>query len=74
MACYYRFNYDAIELIKENISEKNIIIFIDKFYRNPFIFTVNYEYLREKNNVMLEELMMVIFHPKNIDKFKDWGF
>jgi hypothetical protein len=21
-----------------------------------------------------EELMKVMFHPKNIDKFKDWGF
>lgn len=75
-------NYDAIELIKENIydiinyviQEKNIIIFIDNFYRNPFIFTANYEYLKERINIILEELMMVMFHPKNIDKFKDWGF
>lgn len=75
-------NYDAIELIKENINdiinyfvqEKNIILFIDNFYRNPFIFTVNYAYLKKRINIILEELMMVMFHPKNIDKFKDWGF
>jgi hypothetical protein len=76
------YNYDAIELIKENINEiinyfigkNNFIIFIDKFFRNPIIFTVNYEYLKNRINIILEELMMVMFHPKNINKFKDWGF
>jgi hypothetical protein len=75
-------NYDAIELIKENINdiinyfiqEKNIILFIDNFYRNPFIFTANYKYLKKRINIILEELMMVMFHPKNINKFKDWGY
>jgi len=75
-------NYEAIELIKENINdiinyfiqEKNIIIFIDTFYKNPFIFSVNYDYLKERINIILEELIMVMFHPKNIYKFKDWGF
>jgi len=75
-------NYNAIELIKENINdiinyckEKNCLLyFIDNFYKNPFIFTVNYEFLKSRISIILEELMMKMFHPNNINKFKDWGF
>ena len=27
-----------------------------------------------KNSGIVEELMSVIFHPKNMNKWKDWGF
>ena len=29
---------------------------------------------RMKNSGIVEELMSVIFHPKNMDKWIDWGF
>lgn len=75
-------NYNAIELIKENINdiinyckEKNILLyFIDNFYKNPFIFTVNFEFIKSRINIILEELMIKMFHPNNFNKFKDWGF
>jgi hypothetical protein len=75
-------NYNAIELIKENINdiinyciEKNsLLYFIDNFYMNPFIFTVNYEFLKLRISIIFEELMMKMFHLNNINKFKDWGF
>ena len=36
----------------------------------------NYKQMKEniKKSGIAEELMSVIFHPKNIKKWKDWGF
>ena len=35
-----------------------------------------YDYLeiKERMNIVKEEMMMQLFHPKNIDKFSGWGF
>lgn len=52
----------------------NFLYFIDNFYRNPFIFDINYEFLKNRINIILEELMIFMLNPININKFKDWGF
>jgi len=41
---------------------------------NPYIF--KYDYIQMKENCMLfkEDLIKNRFHPRNISKFKDWGF
>jgi len=39
------------------------------------IFEVNYKFLKDRmESTIGEELMQVMFHPKNINKFYDWGF
>ena len=69
---YLSLNPNAIELLKENQNK------IDWFYfsQNPNIFTYDYKLMKEnmKNSGIAEELMSVIFHPKNMNKWKDWGF
>ena len=65
-------NPNAIELLKENQDK------IDWWYfsQNSNIFTYDYKLMKEKmkNSGIAEELMSVIFHPKNMNKWKDWGF
>ena len=65
-------NPNAIELLKENQDK------IDWYYfsKNPNIFTYDYKLMKEKmkNSGIVEELMSVIFHPKNMNKWIDWGF
>ena len=65
-------NKNAIELLKENQDK------ISWFYfsQNPNIFTYDYKLMKEnmKNSGIAEELMSVIFHPKNMNKWIDWGF
>ena len=65
-------NENAIELLKEN--QDKIDWF--KFSKNPNIFTYDYKKIKEnmKNSGIAEELMSVIFHPKNMKKWSDWGF
>ena len=66
------YNPNAIELLKEN---KDKIIW-NYFSKNPNIFTYDYNKMKEnmKNSGIVEELMSVIFHPKNMNKWIDWGF
>jgi hypothetical protein len=52
------FNPNAIELLKKNQDKINW----HHFSKNPNIFTYDYK------------LMSVIFHPENMNKWKDWGF
>ena len=65
-------NPNAIELLKENQDKINW----DNFSRNPSIMTYNYEILKYdmKQSGIAEELMAYIFHPKNMNKWNDWGF
>jgi hypothetical protein len=59
-------------IIKKNKDKINW----DYFSRNPNIFTYDYKTMKEKmkNSGIAEELMSVIFHPKNMNKWNDWGF
>jgi hypothetical protein len=65
-------NSNAIELLKENQDK------IDwrNFSKNPNIFTYDYKKIKEtmKKSGIAEELMAFIFHPKNMNKWIDWGF
>ena len=65
-------NPNAIELLKENQDKINWSV----FSQNPNIFTYDYKLMKEtiKNSGIVEELMSVIFHPKNMNKWIDWGF
>ncbi len=65
-------NPNAIELLKENQDKINWAI----FSTNPNIFTYDYNKMKNtmKNSGIVEELMSVIFHPKNMNKWIDWGF
>ena len=48
-----------------------------KAFSMPFVFC-EYDYDAMKNHMyssgLFEQLMQNRFHPKNIDKFEDWGF
>jgi hypothetical protein len=65
-------NPDAMSLLKENQDKINWW----NFSSNPNIFTYDYKTMKEKmkNSGIVEELMAFIFHPKNMNKWKDWGF
>ena len=65
-------NPNAIELLREN-QDKIIWWF---FSQNSNIFTYDYKLMKEKmkNSGIVEELMSVIFHPNNMNKWKNWGF
>ena len=65
-------NPNAIELLQCNQDK----IDWTNFSRNPSIFEVQYDYRKvvENMNKIKEELMMKMFHPRNLDKFMGWGF
>ncbi len=65
-------NPNAISLLKKNQDK----IYWVEFSKNPNIFTYDYERIKEtmKNSGIVEELMSVIFHPKNMNKWNNWGF
>ncbi len=65
-------NPNAIELLKENQDKINWW----NFSSNSNIFTYDYIKIKEtmKNSGIVEELMAFVFHPKNMNKWKDWGF
>jgi hypothetical protein len=65
-------NSNAFELLKENQNKINWNV----FSQNPNIFTYNYKKMKKtmKNSGIVEDLMAFIFHPRNMNKWKDWGF
>jgi hypothetical protein len=68
--------------------DDHFLYLMEDFYRYPQIkiprlkghflnniFEVNYKFLKDRmDSTIGEELMQVMFHPKNINKFQDWGF
>jgi hypothetical protein len=65
-------NPNAIHILEKNFDKADV----EKLLRNPNIFMDEYEidcrdYFKQ---YVTEELTRLMFHPKNIDKFKDWGF
>ena len=65
-------NTNAIELLKENQDKINWMY----FSKNPNIITYDYKKMKLniKNSGIAEELMALIFNPKNMEKWNDWGF
>ena len=65
-------NPSAIELLQCNQDKIDWI----KFSMNPSIFEIKYDYSKmvENINKIKEELMMKMFHPRNLSKFMGWGF
>ena len=61
----------AIELIEKKKDEFHRL---DMIAENPGIFCYDYEAMYQRNAPLKEELMSVMFHPKNYDKFITWGF
>jgi len=72
------FNCNHYNTIKIFDPEGTLGIPILKGLRGHFlnnIFEVNYKLLKDRmESTIGEELMKVMFHPKNINKFHDWGF
>jgi len=65
-------NPNAIELLKENQDKINWL----SFSENPNIFSYDYKKMKEtmRNSGIVEELMAYIFHPRNMNKWINWGF
>ena len=62
-------NSNAINLLEENQDKINWTI----LSANPGIFEIDYEFLRNRLHLTFgEELMAVMLHPNNINKFNDW--
>jgi len=69
---YLSSNPNAIHLLEKNLDK----VVVDKLLRNTYIFVNVYEQVCRDyfKQCLTEELTRLMFHPKNIDKFKDWGF
>jgi hypothetical protein len=65
-------NPNAINILKENQNKIDCY----NFSSNPNIFEYDYIKMKEtmKKSGIAEELMSVIFHPKNMNKWINWGF
>jgi hypothetical protein len=65
-------NPNAMSLLKENQDKISWWM----FSQNPNIFTYDYIKMKEKmkNSGIVKELMSVIFHPKNMNKWFNLGF
>lgn len=76
----YKINYnepyfDSTKFIEKILFSRNIYIprLKGNFLNN--IFEINYDLLKKRmKSTIEEELISVMFNPKNIDKFNDWGF
>ena len=62
-------NPAAIDLLEANLDKIEHTI-----YENPNIFEYDYEGMKEKTGIFVEELMSKCFNPKNLDKFEAWGY
>jgi hypothetical protein len=60
-------NPNAIDLIRDNIENIPLISYL-YLYKNPSIFKLDYEKMRKNNEMLEEELLKVVLHPKRIIK------
>jgi hypothetical protein len=67
---YLSSNKNAIHLLKKNIDK--VIWFWISF--NPSIFEIDYKYLKERMDIIREELMMKTWHPTKIKCYLDLGY
>jgi len=65
---YLSSNPAAIHLLEANPDRVECLI-----YENPAIFVYDYEGMKKKTGIFVEELMANRFHPKNMDKFEHWN-
>jgi hypothetical protein len=63
-------NPNAIHLLEKNLDQ----IYWDRLSANPSIFEYDYKSMTVRCDIYKEELIANRFHPKNLSKFKDWGF
>ena len=63
-------NSSALSLFEKNKDKVDL----DELYGNNEIFELDYSKIEEHMNVIKEELMIRVFHPRNCDKFIGWGF
>ena len=66
------FNRNAIDLLEKNLDKIDLV----NLSNNPSIFTYDYEGMKNQrySSGLVEQLMQNRFHPRNIEKFEDWGF
>ena len=63
-------NPNAMHLLEKNQEKVNW----SALSKNPAIFIYDYEAMYQRNAALKEELMSVMFHPRNYGKFVSWGF
>ena len=65
-------NPNAIPILENNLDKVNWFW----LSRNPNIFTYDYKDMKDRvfNGGIKEDLMKDRFHPRNLHKFKGWGF
>lgn len=65
------YNPNAIQLLEKNRDRANW----NGLSANPSIFekTLNYKYLKERMDMIREELMMKCMHPKRLERWLEMG-
>ena len=69
---YLSQNPNAIHILEKNLDK----VYWRWFSSNPNIFTYDYNAMKDRmfRGGIKEDLMKDRFHPRNLDKFKGWGF
>jgi len=65
-------NPTAIDLLERNLDK--IDFDFNCLSNNPSIFEYDYKSMTERCDIYKEGLIANRFHPKNLSKFKEWGF
>jgi hypothetical protein len=64
------YNPGVIALLEKNQDK----IFWDMLSMNPAIFTLNYDYFKERCDIYREELIQRAMHPRKIERYLDAGY
>lgn len=70
--CSLSSNPSALHILEQNKSKINA----NQLTKNPAIYVYNYDKMSKKmrQSEFFKKLMQNRFHPKNYEKFEDWGF
>ena len=63
-------NPNAIDLLEKNQDK----IFWDCLCSNKGIYEINYKFLKERMDIIREDLMKVVYHPKRLEYYLGLGY
>jgi hypothetical protein len=64
-------NPNAMHIIEQNFNEEVDCLFL---LQNPSIFEIDYNYIKERMDIIREELMMKVLDPKRLQYYLNLGY
>ena len=70
------YNRNSFHILKNNMERIHLNRYYSPILRNPEIFESFYDYplIKKNMDILREDMMKKLFHPKNIDIFSGWVF